>query len=57
MNKSQPNSEPVISIDLSPAEMVKLTKAAKQKNMTPVEYLLFLIEVSTHPEISSPFQL
>lgn len=54
MSKSHPNSEQVISIDLSPAEMVKLTKAAEKKNMSPVEYLLFLIEVSTHHEKTSP---
>ena len=39
-----------------PAEMVKLTKAAEKKNMSPVEYLLFLIEVSTHPEKAAPIQ-
>lgn len=48
MNKSQQTSAKEISIELPPAELMKLEKAAAQKNMTPQEYLIFLIEVSTH---------
>lgn len=39
-----------LSIELPPAERLRLEKAAEQKNMTISEYLLFLIQVSTHPE-------
>lgn len=48
MNESPQTSERAISINLPPAEMMKLEKVAAQKNMTPQEYLIFLIEVSTH---------
>ena len=48
MQQSQQKYVETLSIDLPPAEMLKLEKAAKKKNMTPNEFLLFLVEVSTH---------
>ena len=48
MQTSQEKSNKTISIDLPPAERLKLEKAASKKNMTPSEYVIFLIEVSTH---------
>ena len=48
MNKSQEKSEMQVSIELPPVERLRLEKAAAQKNMTVSEYLLYLIQVSTH---------
>ena len=48
MQQSQQKYVATLSIDLPPAEMLKLEKAAQKKNMTPNEFLLFLVEVSTH---------
>lgn len=48
MNASQQTSAKAISIELAPGELVKLEKAAALKNMTIQEYLVFLVEVSTH---------
>lgn len=48
MQPSQKISAATLSIDLPPAEMLKLEKAAQKKNMTPSDFLLFLVRVSTH---------
>lgn len=48
MPQSLPKYAATLSIDLPPAEMLKFEKAAQKKNMTPNEFLLFLIQVSTH---------
>lgn len=42
------NSKKAISIELPPAELLKLEKAASLKNMTIQDFLVYLVQVSTH---------
>lgn len=48
MNTLPPNSERIISIELPPAEGLKLEKAAAAKKMTVQDFVAFIIQVSTH---------
>lgn len=52
MNTSPQASVVPLSIELPPAEQLKLEKAAELKKMTVQEFLIHLVQVSTHLESS-----
>lgn len=53
MSASQEKSALEISIDLPPAEYLRLEKAAEAKKMTVPEFLLYVAQVFTHRETTS----
>lgn len=53
MSASQEKSALEISIDLPPAEYLRLEKAAEAKKMTVPEFLLYVAQVFTHLETTS----
>lgn len=52
MSTSQTKYDVELNIKLTPVELFRLEKAAKERGMSVQDYLVFIAQVFTHPQQS-----